>query len=82
MIERMPRGDELGVHRAPRQRLERHRANELLRRAREHHVDFGARLRQQARQECRLVAGNPSRNAQEDPARVERANGITPAAGG
>mgnify|MGYP003580747191 CR=1 FL=1 len=34
-------GDERGMHRPSRHRLERDRADELLRRAREHHVHLG-----------------------------------------
>ena len=56
VIERVSLGDELRVHRPPGERLERDRADELTRRSRQHHVHFGAGLREQPRQPRRLVA--------------------------
>jgi hypothetical protein len=80
MIQGVSGGDEGRVNGPAGQRLESHRADELLRRAREHHIDLGARLREQARERRGLVARNPPSDTQEDPASVERANGITPRA--
>ena len=44
VIERAARVEQPGVHRAPRERLEGDRADELRRGGRHHDVDFGARL--------------------------------------
>lgn len=49
VIEGVPFGHEFGVHRAPRERLERDGADELPRRTREHYVNFRAALREQPR---------------------------------
>jgi hypothetical protein len=68
VIERVPCLDQRGVDRPPGQRLEGDRANEFQGRAREDDINFGARLCEQPGQPRGLVAGNASRNTEEDAA--------------
>ena len=60
------------------ERLERHGAHEFQGRARQDHVHFRAGLCEQSRQPRGLVAGDPSRDAEEDPALIERTDRPTP----
>jgi hypothetical protein len=58
----------------PGKRLERDCADELCRGTRHHDVDGGSRFCQQSREPRRLVAGNSSRDAEEDSGTVVGTN--------
>ena len=77
VIERVPFGDELRVHRAPGERLERHGADELTGRLRQHHVHFGAGLREQPRQPRRLVTRDSPSDAEENAPALVGAHGCS-----
>jgi hypothetical protein len=64
--ERLTRLEQIAVHAAPGHTLERNGAHELLGAAGHDHVYFGSFLRQKARQRHRLVAGDPSGDAEYD----------------
>jgi hypothetical protein len=58
----------------PSEGFERDCADELCRGARHHDVDGGSRFGQQSREPRRLVAGNSSRDAEEDSGTVVGTN--------
>jgi hypothetical protein len=62
----LSRFKKIGMNPSPSHALERNGAHKLLSAARHHHIDFGTFLRQKARQRYRLVAGDPSGDAQYD----------------
>jgi hypothetical protein len=62
------------VHRMSGERFEGDRPDELRRRRRHHHIHPGSRLGQQSRQPSRFVAGDSSRDAQEDAGTVVGTN--------
>ena len=74
VVECAPRVEQPCVHRMPGKRLERDCADELCRGTRHHDVDGGSRLCQQPREPRRLVAGNSSRDAEEDSGTVVGTN--------
>lgn len=80
VIEGVPSAEELGVGTPASDGFERNGADELLCGAGEYCVYEGSGLREQAGQPDCLVAGDAARNAEEDPAVVERARGATPTA--
>ncbi len=59
------RRKDVSVHGSPSDGLECYRPNELTRAPRHHHIDRGAALRQQARQQHGLVAGDPACDAED-----------------
>lgn len=67
MCQRLPRLEQIGMYAAARHALERHGAHKLLSAASHDNVNFGTVLCQKARQRHRLVAGDPSGDAEYDP---------------
>jgi hypothetical protein len=78
VIERVTRLDERRVCGPAGQRLERDGTDELGRGLREDDVDGGAGLREEARQPGRLVAGDASRDSEEDPTTLQGPDGYSP----
>ncbi len=68
--------EEAREHRSPRQRLERHRADELLRARGHRDLDVRARLVEQADQLGGLVRRDAARDADDDPRTGERCRRI------
>src|SRR5436309_3315674 len=71
VIERVARAENLTVAPASGDGLKRYRAYKLEPSSGHHDVDFGACLREQAREHDCLVAGNSPRYAEENAAAVE-----------